>query len=106
MPRPGYTSFLALARSGGVRLALALPGAVWNAAGGGVILLFHAFRVGDYMETTELAGTVKEINVLYTVVVTADNKRITVPNGTLTNTAITAYSAETMRGVDTLFSAA
>ena len=71
-----------------------------------MILLFHPFRVGDYIETTELAGTVKEINVLYTVVVTADNKRITVPNGTLTNTAITDYSAETMRRVDILFSAA
>lgn len=100
------TSFLALFTSGGVAVALAFQGAVSNLAGGVMILLFHPFRVGDYIETTELAGTVKEINVLYTVVVTADNKRITVPNGTLTNTAITDYSAETMRRVDILFSAA
>ncbi len=100
------TSFLALFTSGGVAVALAFQGAVSNLAGGVMILLFHPFRVGDYIETTEIAGTVKEINVLYTVIVTPDNKRVTVPNGTLTNTAITDYSAETMRRVDIVFSAA
>lgn len=100
------TSFLALFTSGGVAVALAFQGAVSNLAGGVMILLFHPFRVGDYIETTELAGTVKEINVLYTVITTPDNKRVTVPNGTLTNMAITDYSAETTRRVDLTFSAA
>ncbi|MGN0479907.1 MAG: mechanosensitive ion channel family protein [Hominenteromicrobium sp.] len=100
------TSFLALFTSGGVAVALAFQGAVSNLAGGVMILLFHPFRVGDYIETTEIAGTVKEINVLYTVVITPDNKRVTVPNGSLTNTAITDYSAETRRRVDIVFSAA
>lgn len=100
------TSFLALFTSGGVAVALAFQGAVSNLAGGVMVLLFHPFRVGDYIETTELAGTVKEINVLYTVITTPDNKRVTVPNGTLTNMAITDYSAETTRRVDLTFSAA
>lgn len=100
------TSFLALFTSGGVAVALAFQGAVSNLAGGVMILLFHPFRVGDYIETTELAGTVKEINVLYTVITTPDNKRVTVPNGTLTNMAITDYSAETTRRVDLTFSVA
>lgn len=100
------TSFLALFTSGGVAVALAFQGAVSNLAGGVMILLFHPFRVGDYIETTDLAGTVKEINVLYTVITTPDNKRVTVPNGTLTNMAITDYSAETTRRVDLTFSAA
>lgn len=100
------TSFLALFTSGGVAVALAFQGAVSNLAGGVMILLFHPFRVGDYIETAEIAGTVKEVNVLYTVIVTPDNKRVTVPNGTLTNTAITDYSAETTRRVDIVFSAA
>lgn len=98
------SSFLALFTSGGVAVALAFQGAVSNLAGGVMILLFHPFRVGDFIETTEIAGTVREINVLYTVITTADNKRITVPNGTLTNTAITDYSAETMRRCDLVFS--
>ena len=100
------TSFLALFTSGGVAVALAFQGAVSNLAGGVMILLFHPFRVGDYIETTEISGTVKEVNVLYTVVITPDNKRVTVPNGSLTNTAITDYSAETRRRVDLTFSAA
>lgn len=100
------TSFLALFTSGGVAVALAFQGAVSNLAGGVMILLFHPFCVGDYIETTDLAGTVKEINVLYTVITTPDNKRVTVPNGTLTNMAITDYSAETTRRVDLTFSAA
>ena len=100
------TSFLALFTSGGVAVALAFQGAVSNLAGGVMILLFHPFRVGDYIETSEIAGTVKEVNVLYTVVITPDNKRVTVPNGSLTNTAITDYSAETRRRVDIVFSAA
>ena len=99
-------SFLALFTTGGVAISLAFQGAVTNLAGGVMILLFHPFRVDDYIETAEVAGTVKEINVLYTIIITPDNKRITVPNGSLTNTAITDYSTETTRRVDLVFSAA
>lgn len=97
-------SFLALFTSGGVAVALAFQGAVSNLAGGVMILLFHPFRIGDFIETSEIAGTVKEVNVLYTVIMTPDNKRVTVPNGSLTNTAITDYSTETRRRVDITFS--
>lgn len=97
-------SFLALFTSGGVAIGLAFQGAVTNLAGGVMILLFHPFRVGDYIETTEIAGTVNAISVLYTVVLTPDNKRVTVPNGSLTNAAITNYSAEGQRRVELTFS--
>ena len=60
--------------------------------------------MGDYIETTEIAGTVNAISVLYTVVLTPDNKRVTVPNGSLTNAAITNYSAEGQRRVELTFS--
>lgn len=97
-------SFLALFTSGGVAIGLAFQGAVTNLAGGVMILLFHPFRVGDYIETTEIAGTVNAISVLYTVVLTPDNKRVTVPNGSLTNAAITNYSAVGQRRVELTFS--
>lgn len=97
-------SFLALFTSGGVAIGLAFQGAVTNLAGGVMILLFHPFRVGDYIETTEIAGTVNAISFLYTVVLTPDNKRVTVPNGSLTNAAITNYSAEGQRRVELTFS--
>lgn len=99
-------SFLALFTSGGVAIGLAFQGAVSNLAGGVMILLFRPFRVGDYIETKDVAGTVKEINVLYTIILTPDNKRVTVPNGILTNTEITDYSAEKTRRVDLTFTAA
>ena len=60
--------------------------------------------MGDYIETTEIAGTVNAISVLYTVVLTPDNKRVTVPNGSLTNAAITNYSAVGQRRVELTFS--
>ena len=108
---PGLASFMASGSrivlyiiSGGVAIGLAFQGAVTNLAGGVMILLFHPFRVGDYIETTEIAGTVNAISVLYTVVLTPDNKRVTVPNGSLTNAAITNYSAEGQRRVELTFS--
>ena len=99
-------SVLALFTAGGVAISLAFQGAVTNLAGGLMILLFHPFRVGDFIEATGVSGTVKEINVLYTVMITPDNKRITVPNGTLTNSVVVDYSSEETRRVDITVTAA
>ena len=99
-------SVLALFTAGGVAISLAFQGAVSNLAGGVMILLFRPFRAGDFIEASGVTGTVKEINVLYTVLITPDNKRVTVPNGTLTNAVITDYSAEDTRRVDITVTAA
>ncbi len=99
-------SVLALFTAGGVAISLAFQGAVSNLAGGVMILLFRPFRVGDFVEAAGVSGTVKEISVLYTVIITPDNKRVTVPNGTLTNAVITDYSAEKTRRVDVTVTAA
>ena len=99
-------SVLALFTAGGVAISLAFQGAVSNLAGGVMLLLFRPFRVGDFIETTGVSGTVKEISVLYTVIITPDNKRVTVPNGTLTNAVITDYSSEKTRRVDIKVTAA
>lgn len=93
-------SILALFTAGGVAISLAFQGAVSNLAGGVMLLLFRPFRVGDFIETAGVSGVVREISVLYTVVTTPDNKRVTIPNGTLTNAVITDYSAEKTRRVD------
>lgn len=99
-------SVLALFTAGGVAISLAFQGAVSNLAGGVMLLLFRPFRVGDFIETSGVSGTVKEISVLYTVIITPDNKRVTVPNGTLTNAVITDYSSEKTRRVDLKVTAA
>ncbi len=99
------TSFLTLLASCGVAIGLALQGSLANFAGGLMILIFHPFKVGDYIEAAGEGGTVSEITVVYTVLLTPDNKRITIPNGSITNAVIRNYSAENTRRVDLTFCA-
>ncbi len=94
------SSVVALVASAGVAVGLAVQGALSNLVGGIMILLFRPFRVGDYIEASSAAGTVREITVFYTILATPDNKIITVPNGGLTNSVVTNYSAEETRRVD------
>lgn len=100
------TSFLTILASCGVAIGLALQGSLSNFAGGVMILLFKPFKVGDFIEASGESGVVSEISVIYTVLLTVDNKRITVPNGSLTNSVITNYSAENLRRVDMTFTTA
>ena len=98
------TSFITILASCGVAVGLALQGSLSNFAGGIMILLFKPFKVGDFIEASGECGTVVEISVVYTVILTTDNKRITIPNGSLTNSVIENYSAEELRRVDMTFS--
>ena len=100
------TSFITALASCGVAIGLALQGALSNFAGGLMILLFKPFKVGDYIETPGAAGTVADITVVYTVLRTPDNKMITIPNGTLTNSVVENYSAVETRRVDLTFNTA
>lgn len=99
------TSFITILASCGVAIGLALQGSLSNFAGGLMILFFKPFKVGDYIEASDEKGTVVEISVVYTVILSDDNKRITIPNGTLTNSVIENYSAEENRRVDLQFTA-
>ena len=94
------TSFITILASCGVAIGLALQGSLSNFAGGLMILIFKPFKVGDYIEVCGESGTVSEISVVYTVILTIDNKSITIPNGTLTNSVIKNYTAENLRRVD------
>ncbi len=98
------TSFITILASCGVAIGLALQGSLSNFAGGLMILLFKPFKVGDFIEASGESGTVVEISVVYTVILTPDNKRITIPNGSLTNSVIENYSSEELRRVDMTFS--
>lgn len=100
------TSVVALIASAGLAIGLALQGALGNLAGGVIILIFRPFSVGDYVETSTGSGSVKEINIFYTILKTFDGRIVTMPNGNLTNAAITNYSIEEKRRVDFNFSVA
>lgn len=100
------TSFITVLATCGAAIGLALQGSLSNFAGGVMILLFKPFKVGDYIEAVGEAGVVSEISVVYTEILTLDNKRITIPNGTLTNSVIENYSSEELRRVDLTFNTA
>lgn len=94
------SSFVALLASVGVAIGMALSGTLQNFAGGVMILLLRPFRIGDYVQTQGIEGSVKEIKLFNTVINTADNKLITLPNGPIVNNIINNFSAEKRRRVD------
>lgn len=94
------TSVIAVLASCGLAIGLSLQGALSNFAGGIMILIFKPFRVGDYIEATGAEGTVHDISIFYTSIITIDNKRITVPNGDLMSSNVTNYSCEKSRRID------
>ena len=93
-------SVVAAIASAGVAIGLALQGALSNFAGGIMILLFHPFRVGDYIEVGGFSGTVSDIDVFYTFLKTGDNKSVTVPNGSIMSNSVVNYSVGGTRRVD------
>ncbi|NOX51742.1 MAG: mechanosensitive ion channel [Gammaproteobacteria bacterium] len=97
------TSFIAVLGAAGLAIGLALQGSLANFAGGVLVLMFRPFKVGDFIEAQDVAGTVAEIQIFNTIIRTGDNKRIIVPNGALSNGIITNYSAESTRRVDFTF---
>lgn len=95
------TSFAALLASAGVAIGMALSGNLQNFAGGLVILLFKPYKVGDWIETSQgVSGTVKEIQIFHTILTTADNKLIYIPNGALSNGVVTNFSHQETRRVE------
>jgi small conductance mechanosensitive channel len=96
------TSFIALLSTAGLTIGLALQGSFSNFAGGILILLLKPFKVGDYIVdgSSGKEGTVQKIDLFYTMLVTVDNKLVTIPNGNLSNTHITNASAFDTRRVD------
>lgn len=97
------TSLAALLASAGVAVGMALSGNLSNFAGGLIILIFKPYKVGDYIETNDASGTVKEIQIFHTILTTLDNKIIYVPNGTLSSDAVTNYSRQVTRRAEWVF---
>ncbi|MGN0036894.1 MAG: mechanosensitive ion channel family protein [Bacteroidaceae bacterium] len=94
------TSFAALLASAGVAVGMALSGNLQNFAGGLIILLFKPYKVGDLIESQGVIGVVKEIQILHTILTTADNKVIYIPNGSLSSGVVVNYSHQDTRRVD------
>lgn len=97
------TSFIAVLDAAGLAVGLALQGSLENFAGGVLILLFKPYRVGDFIDAAGHMGVVKSIEIFNTVLTTGDNKTIILPNGAVSNGAITNFSTQDTRRVDIVF---
>lgn len=98
------SSFVAILGAAGLAVGLSLQGSLSNFAGGMLIILFKPFRVGDVIEAQGVIGTVSEIQIFVTKIISANNQTIFVPNGALSNGTITNYSVAGIRRIDLLFS--
>lgn len=100
------TSVVTVIASAGVAIGLALQGALSNFAGGIMILLFRPFKVENYVSVAGMEGTVEDIDIFYTTLITVDNKVVTIPNGTVMANSIVNFSGKDTRRVDLVFNVA
>ncbi|WP_304508770.1 mechanosensitive ion channel family protein [Anaerotignum sp.] len=98
-------SFVAIFAAAGFAIGLAFQGSLSNFAGGVLLIAIRPFKVGDFIEVSGYIGNVEAIQILYTNIVTLDNKVIRIPNGSLSDACITNYSEKDTRRVDFQFSA-
>ena len=94
------TSLSAVLAAAGFAIGMALQGSLGHIAAGVMLVVFKPFRVGDYVELAGTSGTVVEIRMFNTVLVTPDNIRVIVPNGRITSDTISNYSAEDRRRIN------
>ena len=97
------TSFIAILGAAGLAVGMALSGTLQNFAGGVMILLFKPYKVGDVIEAQGNTGSVKEIQIFITLLTTADNKTVLIPNGPLATGSLINYSTQATRRVDWTF---
>ena len=97
------TSFIAILGAAGLAIGLALQGSLSNFAAGFLMVIFRPFSVGDYIEGAGVAGTVEEIQIFTTTLVTPDNKTVIIPNGKLTGDNIINWTVKGTRRVDMVF---
>jgi len=99
-------SISALIGALGVGISLAVQGTLSNFAGGVIIIVMRPFKIGDYIVSSGQEGTVEDIRLFYTTIVTTDNRAVSIPNGTLANNVIVNNSAKDTRRVDIMISVA
>jgi small conductance mechanosensitive channel len=97
------TSFIAIIGAAGLAVGLALQGSLANFAAGILIIIFHPFKAGDYIEGAGTAGTVESVHIFTTQLNTPDNRTIIVPNAKLTSDNIVNYSVKEDRRLDLVF---
>lgn len=94
------TPLVAVLGAAGLAVGLALQGSLANFASGVMLVLFRPFSKGHFVDAGGIAGTVDEVGIFTTILNTPDNRRIIVPNGQITGSTITNFSAYDTRRID------
>lgn len=97
-------SFITALGAAGVTAGIGLQSSISQLASGIQILANHPFKSGDYIDVGTVSGKVHEIKMMYTVLITLDNKRVIIPNSHITSNNIINYNAEDRRRLDLIFS--
>ncbi len=87
------TGLIALISAAGLAVSLALQNSLSNLANGVVIITTKPFKEGDYVNIAGVEGTVKNIKMLTTSIVTVDNKLVTIPNSTIVTNEVINYNS-------------
>ncbi len=93
-------SLLAALGAAGLAIGLALQGSLSHLAAGVLLMVFRPFRVGQYVEVAGVAGTVQDVSLMHTRLLTSDNREVVLPNGKVAGDAIVNYSARGTRRID------
>ncbi|TCP93520.1 small conductance mechanosensitive channel [Cricetibacter osteomyelitidis] len=97
------SSLVALIGAAGLAIGLALQNSLQNFASGVMLLIFKPFRKGDFIETSGMMGTVKQMGLLVLELRTGDNKTVLIPNGKVFSDSIVNYSNNETRRIDFIF---
>lgn len=98
------SSFVTALGAAGVTAGIGLQASISQLASGIQILANHPFKSGDYIDVGTVSGKVREIKMMYTVLITVDNKKVIIPNSYITSNNIINYNAEDRRRLDLVFS--
>ena len=97
------SSFITAIGAAGITAGIGLQSSISQFASGIQIIVNKPFKNGDYIDIGDVSGSVQEIKMMYTTLLTADNKRVIIPNSTITNSNIINFNAEKKRRIDFIF---
>lgn len=90
-------TFLVVFSAFGLAISLAIQGVLSNLAGGLILLMAKPFSIGDWIEVNDIVGVVQKTDILFTRIVTFENKVVSIPNGTMATAQISNYTMEKSR---------
>ena len=99
------TALLAVFSLLGLAISLSVQNLLSNLVSGVVLLLTKPMTDGDYIQSGDAEGVVKDVGLFYTELLTLDNKTISVPNSDLSSAKIVNFTQEPKRRVDLTFTA-